>query len=62
MSATEDDTATQQQHAGLQDFFSYPFAQAIQDRRTRRVAQGTSLETGRSAVRVGQRALAALAA
>ena len=33
-------------HAGLQDFFSYPFAQAIQDRRTRRVAQGTSLEHG----------------
>ena len=47
MSATEDDTATQQQqHAGLQDFFSYPFAQAIQDRRTRRVAQGISLKHG----------------
>src|SRR5919206_4298318 len=44
MSATEDQPQTA--HAGLQDFFSYPFAQAIQDRRTRRVAQGTSLEHG----------------
>src|SRR3954452_22232801 len=43
MSATERETAT---HAGLQDFLTYPFAQAIQDRRTRRVAQGTSLEHG----------------
>ena len=31
---------------GLDDFFAYPFAQAIQDRRTRRVAQGTSLKHG----------------
>ena len=37
---------TARQHAGLQDFFSYPFAPALQDRRTRRVAQGTSLEHG----------------
>src|SRR3954465_1529414 len=45
MSATEE-PATTQQHAGLQDFLSYPFAQAIQDRRTRRVAHGTSLKHG----------------
>jgi hypothetical protein len=45
MSATEDQPKTEQ-HAGLEDFFAYPFAQAIQDRRTRRVAQGTSLEQG----------------
>src|SRR3712207_5414934 len=44
MSATEDEVGTR--HAGLQDFLSYPFAQAIQDRRTRRVAQGTSLKHG----------------
>ena len=31
---------------GLEDFLSYPLAQAIQDRRTRRVAQGTSLKHG----------------
>src|SRR4051812_18283390 len=31
---------------GLEDFLNYPFAQAVQDRRTRRVAQGTSLEHG----------------
>ena len=31
---------------GLEDFLNYPFAQAIQDRRTRRVAQGTSLKHG----------------
>lgn len=31
---------------GLEDFLNYPFAQAIQDRRTRRVAQGTSLQHG----------------
>src|SRR4029079_4422794 len=45
MSATEE-PATTQQHAGLQDFFDYPLAQALQDRRTRRVAQGTSLKHG----------------
>src|SRR3954449_6144694 len=45
MSATEEPITTTQ-HAGLQDFLTYPFAQAIQDRRTRRVAQGTSLEHG----------------
>lgn len=44
MSATEDQPTTQ--HSGLDDFFSYPFAQSIQDRRTRRVAQGTSLKHG----------------
>ena len=46
MSATEDQTASQQEHAGLRDFFDYPLAQALQDRRTRRVAQGTSLKHG----------------
>ena len=44
MSATDEQTA--QQHAGLQDFLSYPFAECIQDRRTRRVAQGVSLKGG----------------
>src|SRR3954452_23925117 len=45
MSATDSQRQTGQ-HAGLQDFATYPFAQAIQDRRTRRVAQGVSLEHG----------------
>ena len=31
---------------GLQDFLSYPVASCIQDRRTRRVAQGVSLKAG----------------
>ena len=34
------------EHAGLQDLFSYPLTSAIQDRRTRRVAQGVSLKHG----------------
>src|SRR3954453_10961120 len=33
-------------HKGLQDFFSYPLADALQDRRTRRVPQGVSLAHG----------------
>ena len=33
-------------HAGLQDLFSYPVAACLQDRRTRRVAQGVSLQAG----------------
>ena len=33
-------------HAGLQDLFSYPVTQCLQDRRTRRVAQGVSLQAG----------------
>src|SRR3954462_1493140 len=33
-------------HKGLQDLFSYPLTSALQDRRTRRVAQGVSLEHG----------------
>jgi hypothetical protein len=33
-------------HAGLQDLFAYPFTDCIQDRRTRRVAQGVSLNLG----------------
>jgi hypothetical protein len=32
--------------AGLADLFSYPVAACLQDRRTRRVAQGVSLEAG----------------
>ena len=43
MSATDEQTA---QNAGLKDFLSYPFAECIQDRRTRRVAQGVSLTGG----------------
>lgn len=33
-------------HAGLKDFLDYSFADAVQDRRTRRVAQGVSLPGG----------------
>src|SRR3954465_15554964 len=33
-------------HRGLQDLFGYPLTSALQDRRTRRVAQGVSLEHG----------------
>lgn len=33
-------------HAGLQDLFSYPVTACLQDRRTRRVAQGVSLRAG----------------
>src|SRR6201991_3690797 len=33
-------------HAGLKDLFSYPLTSALQDRRTRRVAQGVSLKHG----------------
>src|SRR4051794_3828004 len=33
-------------HKGLQDLFGYPLTSALQDRRTRRVAQGVSLEHG----------------
>lgn len=50
MSATTeggaDEAAAAAEHAGLQDFFDYSFANAIQDRRTRRVAQGVSLKAG----------------
>jgi len=48
MSTTADDPAEHAaaDHAGLRDFLSYSFADAIQDRRTRRVAQGVSLEGG----------------
>ena len=45
MSATADDSPATQ-HAGLQDLFSYPLTSALQDRRTRRVAQGVSLKHG----------------
>ena len=48
MSATDEPTA---QHAGLQDLFSYPLTPALQDRRTRRVAQGVSLKHGAQPLR-----------
>jgi hypothetical protein len=40
------DGAAAAENAGLQDFFAYPFANCIQDRRTRRVAQGVSFKAG----------------
>src|ERR1700743_2098263 len=47
MSTTADDSpAGAGPPAALQDFFSYPLSQCLQDRRTRRVAQGVSLEAG----------------
>lgn len=47
MSTTADDSpAADQQHSGLKDLFSYPLTSALQDRRTRRVAQGVSLKHG----------------
>jgi hypothetical protein len=36
-------------HAGLEDLFAYPLTSALQDRRTRRVAQGVSLDLGDTA-------------
>ena len=47
---------------GCADLFSYPLTSALQDRRTRRVAQGVSLHARRAAVRERQRAVAADAA
>ena len=44
--AADDSPAAAGAHAGLQDFFSYPLAASLQDRRTRRVAQGVSLQAG----------------
>jgi hypothetical protein len=47
MSATADDRPqAAAAHEGLQDLFAYPFTSCIQDRRTRRVAQGVSLDAG----------------
>jgi hypothetical protein len=47
MSTTADDSpAADQQHSGLKDLFSSPLTSALQDRRTRRVAQGVSLKHG----------------
>ena len=49
MSTTADDSpadAPAQQHAGLRDLFDYSLMAALQDRRTRRVAQGQSLIHG----------------
>jgi hypothetical protein len=37
---------TTPRHAGLEDLFSYPLMACLQDRRTRRVAQGVSLQAG----------------
>jgi hypothetical protein len=48
MSTTADQPAASGAHAGLQDFASYSLASCIQDRRTRRVAQGVSLQLGDS--------------
>jgi len=45
MSATTDPTKPAV-HPGLQDLLSYPVLQCLQDRRTRRVAQGVSLSAG----------------
>ena len=41
-----DTTGTTAPHAALQDLFSYPVMSCLQDRRTRRVAQGVSLKAG----------------
>jgi hypothetical protein len=50
MSTTADDSPASggaaHQHAGLRDLFDYPLMAALQDRRTRRVAQGQSLTHG----------------
>src|SRR3954467_8617004 len=47
MSTTADDSpASGTGHEGLRDLFSYPLTSALQDRRTRRVAQGVSLPHG----------------
>src|SRR4051812_30983622 len=43
---TTETTSVTTTHAGLQDFFAYSFAACVQDRRTRRVAQGVSLSAG----------------
>src|SRR5947209_11100926 len=39
------EAARAERSAGLKDLFSYPLMQAMQDRRTRRVAQGVSLNS-----------------
>jgi hypothetical protein len=49
MSTTADDSPASgaaHEHAGLRDLFDYPLMAALQDRRTRRVAQGQSLTHG----------------
>jgi hypothetical protein len=48
MSTTADDRTPEAaaEHSGLQDLFGYPLAACMQDRRTRRVAQGVSLSAG----------------
>jgi hypothetical protein len=37
---------TQSAHQGLQDLFSYPFMSCLAERRTRRIARGTSIDAG----------------
>ena len=49
-------------HAGLQDLFSYPVAACLQDRRTRRVAQGVSIRAGEISYESANDAVAADAA
>ena len=61
MSTTADDSPATT-HAGLQDLFSYPLTSALQDRRTRRVAQGVSLKHGAQPYESAERAVAADAA
>lgn len=43
---TDDRLGRTQSHPGLQELFSYPLMDAIVDRRTRRVARGTSVAAG----------------
>jgi hypothetical protein len=43
---TVEPTVTAAGHKGLQDLFSYPLMSAITERRTRRVARGTSITSG----------------
>ena len=40
------DTPAAAENAGLRDALSYPFADVLRERRTRRVAQGTSIDGG----------------
>src|SRR3954451_2910170 len=42
----EPTTTSAPSHKGLRELFSYPLMSAIFDRRTRRVARGTSIQSG----------------
>ena len=46
MSTAADQTRPTAAHAGLEDLLGYPLMACLQDRRTRRVAQGVSLKAG----------------